>query len=289
MKKVITVLFLFCILVSSVFAEDLEFTEYATLTPEVNNLNQLDPMIEIKQPVILCKGWPNADFIIEYDTKTKQANLVEYNGLYLHSIFSVYYDGFHKRNYLQAFPTLYHSELFKYNQFYEINRIVENGTPVYTFNVTDPRVDSKRRYISDNTYFETDYYMTVYAYEATSLLINDDTNEVVDFSPEVIMGFGDGFIMTTNLTEEGLMGFSLWKEDGTLVYKDSDFYLSGPISSPIKYHHVVNDSYFCYPYAFINLATFFGTRCPVCLLVIDVNNDTVYISPGQNQLMAIFE
>lgn len=289
MKNVKLVMLLFFLLVSFAFAEDLEFTEYGMLTPEVDTFDQIDLEIKEKHPVILCYRWANEDFVIEYDTKTKQTNSVIYHEQNLHGIFDIYFDRFHMKNYVQAFPTKYYSEDFKYMQFYEINRVIENETPIYSFTLTGPRENTKRRYVSDHTYFEADYYMTVHADKSTSLLINDITKEIINFSPEVIMGFGDGFIMTTSRSEEGLMGFSVWTEDGTLVYKDSDFNLSDPISSQFKYQHVINDSYFCYPYAFINLANYSGIRSPACLVVIDVSSDTVYISPNRYQLMAIFE
>jgi len=145
-------------------------------------------------------------------------------------------------------------------------------------------------WITEKWYIQNRYYFALGEAERQNTIYNYETNEKVSFSPEIIIGYGEGVILTTTETDNGFIGISVWSPDKKIMYRDSNFLFSGIIDR----EHVdwgklaIHKSYFDYPYIYCNLALGRGNYPPYGTLIMNLeDNKTHFISNGYH-LFGIF-
>ena len=294
MKKNI-VYAIFLLLFCSLFANDAQiFTEYGILAPNVNKLETREETKSPSEPIIFIKSRDRNAYILEYDVSNKSLSNVLYKNEPIHSFLESYYDLLHGINYVQSYASLYSFDEKKIipSGSYKILRETNGNNNTYIFDKCERLTINKDFWISDSSYFKSPgYFTTADLVENTSVLINDKEHSQINFSPELIIGYGRGVVITSRYEENGFEGISLWSEEGELFYQDYDFPLGKPIADigePL-YQQTINRSYYLYPYVFINVGYNWGIGYTVCLLILDLETNTVYKSPGWYSLLALFE
>ena len=292
-KNIFYVIFL--LLFSALFANDAQnFTEYGILSPNVNKLETREEFESPVDPTIFIVSRDRNDYILEYDISKKNLSNVLYENEPIHSFLESYYDLLKGINYVQSYASLYSFDEKKIipSGSYKILRETNGNNNTYIFDKCERLTINKDFWISDSSYFESPgYFLTATKVRNTSVLINKTKDTQIDFSPELIIGYGRGAVITSRYEENGFEGISLWSEEGELFYQDYDFPLGKPVADigePL-YQQTINRSYYLYPYVFINVGYNWGIGYTVCLLILDLETNTVYKSPDWYSLLAIFE
>jgi len=117
-------------------------------------------------------------------------------------------------------------------------------------------------------------------------IYNYETDETVSFSPEIIIGYGAGVIITTTETENGFIGITVWTPDKEILYRDSGLLLAQPYNGQ---RPVVYVSYFDYPYIYCNIGVERGFVWPFRTLIMDLIAGKTYYTPLDYHLYGIFE
>lgn len=277
--------FLMFLSFSKLIAEGLEFMEYGRLSPEINKFSEISDSFTKSNPVIWAKKSLGKWNIISYNTETKKTN----------TPFSIdfqcvgFWNPLIKKSIVQISCIQDEIPNLEYLKFYEV--ILNEQNETYTFETCDSVTFQNDRWISNRSHFISSFYMTANNGQSTSLLLDSDNIPIIDFSPELIIGYGDGVIITSRYEESGFEGISIWDENGGLLYQDTDFPLGKPIAEKWSksYQQAIYESYFLYPYLFINLGAFWGQNSSICLLVVDLDTGSIYRSPDGYQLLSVFE
>ena len=286
---------IFLLLFSALFANDAQnFTEYGILTPNVNKLETREEFESPVDPTIFIVSRDRNDYILEYDISKKNLSNVLYENEPIHSFLESYYDLLHGINYVQSYASLYSFDEKKIipSGSYKILRETEDDAESYIFSKCDILQINNDFWISNTSHFNsTGYFTTATKSRNTSVLINEKEHSHIDFSPELIIGYGRGAVITSRYEENGFEGISLWSEEGELFYQDYDFPLGKPVADTGEplYQQTVDRAYYLYPYVFINVGYNWGIGYTVCLLILDLETSTVYKSPDWYSLLAIFE
>lgn len=282
-------LFLFCAL----FANDTQnFTEYGMLTPNVNKLETRKDFKSPAKPIIFISSREDEEYTLEYDVVKHLLKPVLYNGDFLYSIFSPYYDFLNGINYVRAYSFSIDTKKTIPEGYYKILRETEGNTESYVFRKCDRLQTNNDFWISDTSHFKSPgYFTTATKSRNTSVLINEKEQSQIDFSPELIIGYGRGAVITSRYEENGFEGISLWSEEGELFYQDNDFPLGKAVAENWRhlYQQTIDRAYYIYPYIFINVGYNWGQGYTVCLLILDLETNKVYKSPDWYHLLAIFE
>lgn len=290
-KNIFYVIFL--LLSCALFANDAQnFTEYGILTPNVNKLETREEFESPAEPTILIISRDHKEYTLEYDVVKRLLKPVQYNGDFLYSVFSPYYDFLNGINYIRAFSFSFDTKKTIPDGYYKILRRTEDDAESYIFSKCDRLQTNNDFWISNTSHFKSPgYFTTATKSRNTSVLINEKEHSQIDFSPELIIGYGRGEVITSRYEENGFEGISLWSEEGELFYQDYDFPLGKPVADTGEplYQQTVDRAYYLYPYVFINVGYNWGIGYTVCLLILDLETSTVYKSPDWYSLLALFE
>lgn len=284
---------IFLLLFSALFANDAQnFTEYGILTPNVNKLETREEFESPSEPTIFIISRDDEEYTLEYDVVNRLLKPVQYNGDFLYSVFSPYYDFLNGINYVRAYSFSFDTKKTIPEGYYKILRETNGDNNTYIFDKCERLTINKDFWISDSSYFKSPgYFTTATKSRNTSVLINEKEQSQIDFSPELIIGYGRGAVITSRYEENGFEGISLWSEEGELFYQDYDFPLGKPVAENWRhlYQQTVDRAYYLYPYVFINVGYNWGIGYTVCLLILDLETSTVYKSPDWYSLLALFE
>lgn len=253
-----------------------------------------------KKPVILATP-RRQKYVLEFDMNTEITRTVTYCGNKLNGFFTPYWNPISKRNIVIAGPDSesYFNQVFKYNCFYEVIQNIEDDGFLYDFKDTgvhreeDPPGFIPTVWISDDSYYMNNPYDS--QSPENSILVNTVTDQRIDFSPERIIGYGEGIVLISiKQNEKGLRGISIWSESGELLYKDSTFDFSDSIDfvsgkENLRLVQTFYDSFFEYPYLYLNLVSLLSFPNPACVLIMNVETQETFISPYGYQLLAVFE
>ena len=295
MKKRLVFLASLMFLTSALYADNTQnFNEYGILTPNVNKLETREEFESPAEPTIFIVSRDRNDYILEYDISKKNLSNVLYENEPIHSFLESYYDLLHGINYVQSYASLYSFDEKKIipSGSYKILRETEDDAESYIFSKCDRLQINNDFWISNTSHFNsTGYFTTATKSRNTSVLINEKEHSQIDFSPELIIGYGRGAVITSRYEENGFEGISLWSEEGELFYQDYDFPLGKPVAENWRhlYQQTVDRAYYLYPYVFINVGYNWGIGYTVCLLILDLETSTVYKSPDWYSLLALFE
>ena len=292
-KNILYAIFLF--LFHALFANEAQnFTEYSVLIPNVNKLETREETKSPSEPTIFIGCRDHNAYILEYDVSNKRLSTVLYQNEPIYSVFDSYYDFLRGINYVQSYASSYSFDEKKIipSGSYKILRETNGNNNTYIFDKCERLTINKDFWISNSSYFKSPgYFTTATKSRNTSVLINEKEQSQIDFSPELIIGYGRGVIITSRYEENGFEGISLWSEEGELFYQDYDFPLGKPVADTGEplYQQTVDKAYYLYPYVFINVGYNWGIGYTVCLLILDLETSTVYKSPDWYSLLALFE
>ncbi len=122
---------------------------------------------------------------------------------------------------------------------------------------------------------------------------NYKTGEEETFSPENIIGYGDGVILTSQKMERGFRGITVWNVEKEILYRDEEFPITQmvldaypEISAGVP---IIYFSYFDYPYIYCNIGRVSNIGIPFCTLIMNLKTGETYISPETYHLLGIFE
>ena len=300
MKRFIC-LAIFIIILSNAFCEELKFVKYQNLNPEINLLKyKCFSTGYQKKPVILATP-RRQKYVIEFDMNTEITRTVAYGGYKLNGFFTPYWNPISKKNIVIAGPdseTPYFDQVFKYNIYYEVIQKSEDDGFLYDFEDTGIHREADSPgyiptvWVSDESYYMNNPYDS--QSPENSILVNKMTNQRIDFSPERIIGYGEGIVLTSiKQNEKGLKGISIWSESGELLYKDSSFDFSDAIDfvngkENLRLIQTFYDSFFEYPYLYINLVSILSFPNPTCSLIMNVETQETFVSPYGYRLLAVF-
>ena len=301
MKRIIFIT-LFIMILCNVFSEELIFVRYKNLNPEINLLKDKSFSSNYqKKPVILATP-RRQKYVIEFDLNTEITRTITYAGNKLNGFFTPYWNPITKKNIVIAGPsseTPYFNQVFQNNVFYEVIQKIENDVFLYDFKDTgihkedNPPGFIPTVWISNHSYFTNNPYDR--QSPENSILVNTETEQHIDFSPERIIGYGEGVVLTSiKQNENGLRGISIRNESGELLYKDSTFDFSDAIDfvrgkGNLRLIQTFHDSFFEYPYLYINLVSILSVPNPDCVVIMNVENHETFVSPFGYQLLAVFE
>jgi hypothetical protein len=95
------------------------------------------------------------------------------------------------------------------------------------------------------------------SYDRIHTISNYETGETLSFEPECIIGYGDGVILTTTEKQAGFTGITVWTPEKEILYRDSNFLISGIIDmdyEKITYERpAIFRTYFDYPYVYCDI------------------------------------
>jgi len=163
---------------------------------------------------------------------------------------------------------------------------------IWTFDLT-----TERFY---NVYWITEYWCFILNGGAVALnnsgrkdtILNYKTSETISFFPEIIIGYGDGVILTTTETEDGFIGITVWTPDREILFRDSNFSISGIIDREhgrITWGRPsISIGYFDFPYIYISLSRGRGNHPPYATLIMNLITRKTYFTPIGYHLFAIF-
>ena len=124
-------------------------------------------------------------------------------------------------------------------------------------------------------------------------IYNYETGESITFEPEVVIGYGDGVVLTTTEKRNELTGITVWTPDKQILYRDSSFSISGILYLEHEGRTWGNPgiyiSYFDYPYIYCNIARITNIGPPSTTLIMNLLTGETFYSPTTYHLFAIFE
>ncbi|MDR2923084.1 MAG: hypothetical protein LBU85_07070 [Treponema sp.] len=141
---------------------------------------------------------------------------------------------------------------------------------------------------NDNWYFQTDTSFFAVREILQYTIHNYETNETISFAPECIIGYGDGVVLTsTKTTVHDFIGITVWTPEKEVLYRDSNFSLTGLIDRKRANRRTlpgsnagIVESYFDFPYIYINIGWgTLGDCSPFATLILNLmDGKTCYTS-----------
>jgi len=150
-------------------------------------------------------------------------------------------------------------------------------------------------WITEQWYFILDgYYFVMGEAKRQNTIYNYETKETISFGSECIIGYGNGVVLTTNETEEGLVGITVWAPEEKILYRDSTFSISGILDREqgriTRWRPNIYISYFDYPYIYCNISqNIMGLSPPYGTLIMNLIDGKTYFTPYGYHLFGIFE
>jgi len=149
-------------------------------------------------------------------------------------------------------------------------------------------------WLTEQWYFiQNRSYFALGEHERQNIIYNYVTGETVSFAPEIIIGYGQGVVLTTTETESGFIGVTVWTPEKEILYRDSNFSISGITErepNPATWGRPsIFISYFDFPYIYINVGRGVGSHPPYGTLIINLMDGKTYYTPLGYHLFGIFD
>lgn len=142
--------------------------------------------------------------------------------------------------------------------------------------------------------------------EDSKTLLNYETGEEVSFKPEVVIGYGDGVILTSSFKEEEgyaneFTGITVWTPEKEILYQDKNFLLSEPLLEPLTEEYPWMQGYlstfrseiyfarFDYPYIYYQITFIWNKARPHYTIIMNLETGKTYMSPEGFTALAVFE
>jgi hypothetical protein len=193
----------------------------------------------------------------------------------------------------RIFSARYESYLYSYREYqpcmsyFSITDTDTNKT-IWEYSTGD-------RYSFTDFYWVTgQWYLTQVGYFALrgiwqDTISNYETGETVSFAPECIIGYGDGVILTSVMTNGAFTGITVWTPEKEILYRDRSFSLTETVHNERMETPGIYISYFDFPYIYCNIGKGLELNLPYATLIMNLMDGKTYHTPRTYHLLGILE
>jgi hypothetical protein len=183
---------------------------------------------------------------------------------------------------------LYSLDIYKNGITSEAFKVVDNkkSETLWEYNGTIKSTIAKTNvyWLGETWLLKTGYSYFGPHYES-NIIFNYMTQEEISFYPDIIIGYGEGYILTTS---KEMCGITIYDFDGNIVYRDTTFALTGMTPSWVK-EAVMTIAYIDLPYIYYSVYNSLGLFVPECAVILDVQAQKSYITSSAWKLLGVFE
>ncbi len=105
--------------------------------------------------------------------------------------------------------------------------------------------------------------------QANYNLFNFHIEETKSYHPDKIIGYGQGYIITTS---KDFYGITIQDPEGHIIFKDDKFDLVGMLRDHIFPNPYIYMAYFDSPFVYYEVKSYVGTIRPCCSVIVDLKN-----------------
>jgi hypothetical protein len=120
-------------------------------------------------------------------------------------------------------------------------------------------------------------------YGVNHTIFNYLTGEDRSFYPEIIIGFGKGYIATT--TKE-LIGITIWDMENQIVFRDNTFEMAGMLET--YYSKILDFGYIDIPYVYYTVYSGNTGNTTRCSVILKLNTGKTYMTITAWNLLGVF-
>jgi hypothetical protein len=126
-------------------------------------------------------------------------------------------------------------------------------------------------------------------WERQNEIFNFETGGITSFAPDTIIGYGRGVVLTTTETENGFIGITVWISEEAVLFRNSNFAISGIIDQLYWGQEPgIDIAYYDYPYIYCNISRIGSFGMPYGTLIMDLIDGKTYYTKNRYHLFGIF-
>jgi hypothetical protein len=158
------------------------------------------------------------------------------------------------------------------------------GETIWTYTGKGIPFDTNVYWIGGNWLFkENSAFSGGGVYDVNHIIFNYLTGEERSFAPGIIIGFGEGYIMTT--TKE-LVGITIRDMENHIIFQDTTFELTGMLN--IRYAKMIDFGYIDLPYVYYTVYSMSGPNRSECSVVLNLRTKKTYMTRTAWNLLGVF-